>query len=88
MSDISDLLDFPCEYVLKIMGKHNDEFELAVFSIVKKHFNDIAESAIKSRPSKNNNYVSISITVTLDSAKQLKAVYKELYECKHVVMTL
>ena len=82
------LLEFPCEFPVKAMGLSCDEFEIAVLSIIKKHVEDIAESAIKVRPSKNGKYTSITITITAHSKQQLDSIYMALSACEHVHIAL
>lgn len=89
MTDQDDtLFDFPCEFPIKIMGKASDEFEVAVYGIVRKHFTGIAQDALKSRPSADGKYLAITVTVTAHSRAQLDAVYIELNNHELVIMTL
>ena len=82
------LLEFPCEFPVKAMGLSCDEFEIAVLSILNTHVDDIAESAIKVRPSKNGKYTAMTITITARSKQQLDSIYIELSACEHVHMAL
>ena len=82
------LLEFPCEFPVKAMGLSCDEFEIAVLSIIKKHVEDIAESAIKVKPSKNGKYTSMTITITAHSKQQLDSIYMALSACEHVHIAL
>ena len=82
------LLEFPCQFPIKVMGKASDEFELAVLEIFKRHVPDLAEDAIKQRPSGKGNYLSITVTINATSKAQLDAIYMDLSACEHVTMTL
>ena len=79
---------FPCEFSIKVIGKKTDDFEIAVLSIIRKHFKNLDENAIKTNPSKNSNYLSLTITITAQSKKQLDAVYMDLKDCDEVIMAL
>ncbi|MGD8484380.1 MAG: DUF493 domain-containing protein [Thioalkalispiraceae bacterium] len=81
------LLEFPCQFPIKAMGKANDEFELAVLEIFKRHVPDLAENAIKQRPSARGNYLSITVTINATSKAQLDAIYMDLTACEHVAMS-
>ncbi|MEM1243739.1 MAG: DUF493 domain-containing protein [Pseudomonadota bacterium] len=81
-------IEFPCEFPIKIMGKSNNEFELAVYSIIRKHVPDLAQNAISQRPSKNGNYMAITVTITAQNQDQLDNIYFDLTACEHVMMAL
>lgn len=82
------LLKFPCDFPIKIVGKNNSEFELFVLSVLRKHFLDLREDALQQRPSKNNHYLSITVTVHVESKEQLDAVYRELTASELSLMVL
>lgn len=82
------LLEFPCQFPIKAFGKAGDEFEIAVLEIFRKHVPDLAENAIKQRPSGKGNYLAITVTINATSKEQLDAIYMDLSACKHVAMSL
>lgn len=82
------LLKFPCEFPIKAMGLACDEFEIAVIEIINRHVDNLAENALKMKPSKNGKYTSITITITAHSKEQLDAIYMELTACEHVSIAL
>lgn len=82
------LLEFPCQFPIKVMGKANDEFELAVLDIFRRHVPDLAENAIKQRASGKGNYLAITVIVNATSKTQLDAIYMDLSACEHVAMSL
>lgn len=81
------LLEFPCQFPIKAMGKACNEFEQAVLEIFKRHVPDLAENAIKQRPSGKGNYLAITVTITATSKAQLDAIYIDLTACEHVAMS-
>ncbi len=87
-AEYSSPMQFPCEFIIKVMGKNNDSFEKEVFDIVKNHFPTITASSISKRPSKDNNYMAISITVNAENQPQLDATYQALTENPAVIMAL
>jgi len=82
------LFEFPCQFPIKVMGKTGDEFELAVLEIFRRHVPDLADDAIKQRPSSKGNYLSITVTFNATSKVQLDAIYMDLSACEHVAMSL
>lgn len=82
------LLEFPCDFPIKVMGKNHTEFELEVLSIVNRHVETLKEGAVKTRPSKNGNYISITVTIEAHSKDQLDNIYQELTAHEMVMMAL
>lgn len=72
------LLKFPCSFPVKAMGLDNAEFETAVLDILNKHAPGITEGALKYHRSKENKYLSITITIEANSQDQLDAIYYDL----------
>lgn len=88
MDTTNELMQYPCSFTLKVMGKTSDEFEAAVYSIVRKHVPELGEGAIKLNPSKNNAYTALSVTFTAKSKEQLDALYTEISAHPLVLMAL
>lgn len=89
MSELEDtLIEFPCQFPIKVMGTNNLAFEADVVRIVREHDPKFGENALKSRASRNGNYLSITVTVNAHSKAQLDAIYIALNACEHVKMTL
>lgn len=82
------LIQFPCDFTIKIMGKALGDFEKCAVDIVKKHFPKTTDEKIQKKFSKDSNYLSLSITVYAQSKMQLDAVYQELSSTKEVLMAL
>ncbi len=87
MSD-ETLLEFPCEFPIKLMGKHTDEFALIVSTLVEKHTGALDDSAIESSLSKNDRFISITITITAQSKQQLDSIYQDATNHPDVLMAL
>ena len=84
----SSPIQFPCDFTIKVMGKNNDDFENSVVSVIKKHFSDFDEKNVAKKHSKDNNYLSLSITVFAQNKAQLDATYQALTSCDNVLMCL
>lgn len=88
MSEKETLLDFPCHFPIKAMGRADGEFEALVVGLVRKHVPDLAEGAIKTRDSQGGKYLSVTVTVRATSREQLDNIYRELSACEQVLMAL
>ena len=72
------LLEFPCNFPLKIMGANLEEFAQAIATVVIKHAPDFDADTMEMRPSKAGNYLSLTCTVRAVSQQQLDALYRDL----------
>ncbi len=88
MSDEETLLEFPCSFAIKAMGKATPDFDALIVEIVRRHVPDLHESAVKSRPSSGGKWLSVTVTITATSKSQLDAIYQELTDHERVVMAL
>ena len=87
MSD-ETLLEFPCDFPIKIMGRESDEFHTLARSLVEKHTGPLADDAVVSSLSRNGNFVSVTVTVVAQSQEQLDEIYRELTAHDDVLMAL
>ena len=81
------LLEFPCPFAIKAMGKNNLQFDLLVVEIVRRHVPD-QEKAVTTRPSKDGNYLAVTVLIQATSKPQLDAIYQELSSHPQVLMAL
>jgi putative lipoic acid-binding regulatory protein len=72
------LLDFPCDFPIKIMGVHSDDFAQIVVEIVLRHAPDFAADSVEMRASSGGKYLSVTCTVRATSKPQLDDLYREL----------
>jgi len=82
------LFKFPCEFPIKAIGRKIDDLDAIVFSIVHRHVPSLSEAAIRSRLSKQGNYISLTITIMATSRQQLDAIYQDLTACEYIMMVL
>ncbi len=82
------LLEFPCQFPIKAMGKVDIELDLLVIEIVRRHAPDLDHKAVKSRPSKDGNYLAVTVTIEATSKKQLDAIYQDLTDHPLVLVAL
>jgi len=82
------LLEFPCSFPIKIMGRTRDGFAQAVVEIVRKHAPDFDAATLEMRASSAGNYLSVTATINAASREQLDALYRELCAQPMVAMVL
>lgn len=78
MAEPDTLLEFPCDFPLKIMGATREGFAQAIVEVVLKHAPDFDAAGVEMRPSKAGNYLSLTCTIRATSKPQLDALYREL----------
>lgn len=76
--DKPTLIDFPCDFPLKIMGARVDDFAQTIASVVVKHAPDFDPASMTMRPSRAGNYLALTCTICATSQMQLDALYLEL----------
>ena len=82
------LFEFPCQFPIKAFGKTDVELPVVVTEIVRRHVTELDETAIKSRLSKDGNFVSVTVIIEATSKQQLDAIYQDLTDHPHVLMSL
>ncbi len=88
MSKDISLLEFPCDFTIKIIGNNSKNFEQDIRDIIYKHFANGKEIVITCKKSQKDNYIAISATVYAKSKEQLDAVYMELTKHPEAKMVL
>ena len=83
-----ELIDYPSRYPLKVFGNHSVEFESIVLSLIEARCPQVENFEVSRRASKAGKYIALTITITVNSQKQLEGIYRDLYDCEHVVMSL
>lgn len=72
------LLKFPCRFPIKAMGRSEAGIEAIVTQIIERHAPDTRREDLRSRPSRNGNWVSVTVEIEAHSKGQLDAIYREL----------
>jgi uncharacterized protein len=78
VAEAETLLEFPCDFPLKVMGATRDGFAQAIVEVVLRHAPDFDAAQVEMRPSKAGNYLSLTCTIRATSKPQLDALYREL----------
>jgi putative lipoic acid-binding regulatory protein len=82
------LLEFPCRFPIKAMGRSSEDFESVVKGIVLAHAELWPEEPLRVSPSREGNFVSVTAVIEARSQQQLDAIYQDLTECDQVMMAL
>ena len=84
----ASLIEYPCDFPIKVMGKTQAGFAQAILALVKRHAPDFDETTVGMRPSREGKYLSLTFTIRATSREQLDAIYTELSEHPMVNMAL
>jgi len=88
MSDQETLLEFPCAFPIKIMGRMEDGFADTMVEVVLRHAPDFDAATVTMRASSSNKYLSLTCTINAISKQQLDELYREISGHPLVVMAL
>ncbi|TAH50571.1 MAG: DUF493 family protein [Betaproteobacteria bacterium] len=72
------LLEFPCDFPIKVMGARVDGFAQAVLEVVLVHAPDFDAATMEMRPSSKGNYLAITCTFRAVSQEQVDNLYRSL----------
>ena len=72
------LIEFPCDFPLKVMGLADNALAQAVLEVVLRHDPGFDGATMEMRASSGGKYVSLTCTVKATSKPQLDALYMEL----------
>lgn len=88
MQQSDTLLEFPCDFAIKVLGRAEQTFGGLVVAIVRRHCADLREGAIRSKASRGGKYISITVTIQAESRAQLDRLYTELSTHEQILMVL
>lgn len=84
----TDLLQFPCDFPVKVLGEDSDDFRNGTRAIVERHAGPLADERISCRRSRTGRFLAVTFTIVAGSRAQLDAIYEELSAHPLVVMSL
>ncbi len=82
------LLEFPCEFPIKIMGLTRDDFAQTILEIVRRHAPDFDGATMEMRSSSGAKYLSLTCSINATSQTQLDELYRELSKHEMVKIVL
>ena len=72
------LIEYPCDFPIKVMGARVDGFAEAMAIVAKQFDPGFDPATIEMRPSKAGNYLSITLTIRATDREQLDNLYRAL----------
>jgi uncharacterized protein len=82
------LQEFPSEFPIKVMGRHDSDLRALTQAIIERHAGPLTETSVRTRTSSDGNFLALTYLVHATSREQLDAIYRELTACKSVLMAL
>lgn len=84
----ASLLEFPCHFPLKVIGKNVEEFELQVMRIMQKHVVEADTAHCQRRLSAGSKYLALTISFMAQSQEQVESIYRDLKQLEMVMVML
>jgi len=82
------LLEFPCTFPIKAMGRYDSGLEAVVLEILERHAPDFEADKLETRASSGGKWLSVTVRIQASSKDQLDAIYRELSAHELVVYAL
>ncbi len=86
--EVTSLIEYPCDFPVKVMGTSQMGFAQTIVDIVRRHAPDFDPASVEMRVSRAKKYLSVTATIRATSREQLDALYRELSDHPMVVMVL
>ncbi len=81
-------LEFPCDYPVKVMGRHTAEFRQRVLAVLAAEAAGAAAPRVEERLSRDGTFVSLTCTVRVASRAELDGLYRRLHATGLVLYSL
>ncbi len=88
LNPADSLIEYPCDFPIKIMGAMQDTFAQTMVDVVISHDPEFHAGKLEMRPSTKGNYLSLTVTVRATSREQLDNLYRALSSHPMVKMVL
>jgi len=75
---IEQLLEFPVDFPIKVMGRRVDAFADAMIALVRAHQPDFDPATVEMRASSGGAWLSLTLVVRARSRAELQAIYEAL----------
>ncbi len=87
-SDTLTLIEYPCDFPIKVLGRTQAGFAQTVLEIVRLYAPDFDGATMEMRTSKKGKYLSVTCVIRATSRQQLDDLYRALCDHPMVVMVL
>jgi putative lipoic acid-binding regulatory protein len=82
------LMEFPCNFPIKIIGTNSQLFLEKIKQITIEHFSNFNDGDLTHKSSQKNNYLAITVTVYAENQAMLDCFYQKLIKLPEVKMVL
>jgi putative lipoic acid-binding regulatory protein len=82
------LIEYPCDFPIKVLGRTQAGFAQAVLEIVQAHAPDFDGATMQMKTSRQGKYLSVTCVIRATSRTQLDDLYRALCDHPMVVMVL
>lgn len=87
-SEEEPVLEFPCDFPIKMMGRDRPEFRDMARALIEQHAGKVQDDAIRTAMSRNGNFLSITITIKAQNQQQLDDIYRDLSSHDEILVAL
>jgi putative lipoic acid-binding regulatory protein len=89
VNDAGDtVLTFPCRFPVKMMGRDTPEFHAAALRLIEQHAGTPDAADVRTSPSRNGRFVSMTVTIEATSQEQLDAIYRDASAQAEIMVAL
>ena len=88
VTEEESLIEFPCDFPVKVMGAAIPEFHQRMVEIASKHDARFNDEETKLKHSKTGKYTSLTLNIHAENKAQLDALYQEMTDCELVLWAL
>jgi len=82
------LLEFPCDFPIKVMGKDSRRFRHTSLAIIEEHVGALTTEDVSERQSKDGNFVALTYNLTIETREQLDNIYSALSSHEDILVVL
>lgn len=82
------LLQFPCEFPMKIVGVKADDFAQQLVEVIQKFDPNFNAAEVNMKESAKGNYLSLGVVVNATSQEMLDNLYQALVDHKYTKFVL
>ena len=87
-SESDKLLQFPCSFPIKMMGRADAAFSDTAVGLVERHVGKVSTDSVQTSKSRNGNFLSVTVTIDAKSQEQLDNIYNDLSNHEDILVAL
>lgn len=88
MADNETLIEFPCDFPIKVMGEAREGFAEIITATIQHHLPDFHAGRMSVRASRGGRYLSLTCSVYVTSKPELDDIYRTLTAHPMVLVVL